>query len=204
VTKISIGLSEGTSPAPPTTDGRRLRGQDNRARIVEAMLEIIGSGEPVPGAEQVAARANVGLRTVFRHFKDMDSLYSEMSDVIEGEVYSVVDQPFQASDWRGRVIELVARRGTVFENIGPFKRASDIFRHRSRFLDADNTRLVTALRDILKRELPAEVVADPIRLEVLDLLLSFESWSRLRREQGLTAPRAVEILEAAVRKIIAA
>lgn len=53
---------------------------------------------------------------------------------------------------------------------------------------------------MLKRELPPEVVQDPIKFEALDLLLSYEAWSRLRREQGLTVKRAKEVLEAAVRK----
>ena len=66
-----------------SADGRRRRGEDNRARIVAAMLEIIQEGEVSPSAEQVAERADVGLRTVFRHFSDMDSLYSEMSEAIE-------------------------------------------------------------------------------------------------------------------------
>ena len=63
-------------PTPPTEerDGRRLRSQDSRARIVAAMLDLIREGEIAPSAELVASRANVGLRTVFRHFKDMDSL----------------------------------------------------------------------------------------------------------------------------------
>lgn len=190
--------------APPSAspDGRRQRGEDNRARIVSAMLEIIHGGDFSPGAEQVAARADVGLRTVFRHFKDMDSLYREMSDAIEAQLRAVAEQPFQARAWRDRVIELIGRRGVVFDRIAPFKHASEALRHRSRFLAADGSRLVIALREILKRELPAEVAADPLRLEALDLLLSFEAWSRLRREQGLSAEAAAEVLEAAVRRII--
>jgi len=66
-----------------SVDGRRQRGQDNRARIVAAMMDIVREGQIAPSAEQVAARADVGLRTVFRHFQDMDSLYREMSLVIQ-------------------------------------------------------------------------------------------------------------------------
>jgi len=183
-------------------DGRRRRGQDNRARIVAAMLEIIQGGELSPSAELVAARANVGLRTVFRHFKDMDSLYREMSEVIEGELRTLVDRPFKAQTWKARVIELVARRAEVFERIAPFKRASDAYRHRSRFLEGDSARLVTALREILIRELPAEVAGDTARVEILDLLLSWESWSRLRREQGLSVENAKATLEAAIGRIV--
>ena len=87
-------------PTSASPDGRRQRGEDNRARIVSAMLEIIHAGDFSPGAEQVAARADVGLRTVFRHFKDMDSLYREMTETIEAELRAVALQPFQAQAWR--------------------------------------------------------------------------------------------------------
>jgi len=188
--------------AEKARDGRHRRGEDNRARIVAAMLELVQGGEVSPGAEQVAARADVGLRTVFRHFKDMDSLYREMGRVIEAEMTAIVERPFAARDWRERVIELVGRRAGVFERIGPFKRASNVSRHRSTFLEAENARLVRTLRDILVAQLPDEVAGDASRLEILDLLLSFESWSRLRHDQGLSPSRAQETLEAAIRRLI--
>ena len=183
-----------------SSDGRRRRGEDNRARIVAAMLEIVQSGEIAPSAEQVAARADVGLRTVFRHFSDMDSLYREMSEAIEAEVQAVADQPFKAADWRGRVVELAGRRGVAFEKIGPFRRASDAFRHRSRFLGDDVHRLSNRLREILERVVGDEV--DAQTLEALDLLLSFEAWSRLREEQSLTPDQTQAVLEAAARRLI--
>jgi AcrR family transcriptional regulator len=188
--------------ATPAADGRRRRGEDNRARIVAAMLEIIRSGDVAPGAEQVAQRADVGLRTVFRHFQDMDSLYREMSVVIAGELKAVAETPFRSKDWRERVVELIERRAGAFEKIGPFLRASTSFSQRSKNLEVDNTRLVAALRAILERQLPPEVARDQPKLEVLDLLLSFEAWSRLRREQGLSPGRAKETLTAAVRRLL--
>jgi AcrR family transcriptional regulator len=188
--------------ATPALDGRRRRGQDNRARIVAAMLEIIHAGEVAPSAEQVAQRADVGLRTVFRHFRDMDSLYREMSVVIAGELQTVAETPFRSTEWRERVLELIERRAWAFEKVGPFLRASTVFRYRSKYLEVDNTRLVAALREILKRQLPPEVTRDQLKVEALDLLLSFEAWSRLRREQGLSPKRAREVLAAAVRRLL--
>ncbi len=67
----------------PTIDGRRLRGKRSRQGIVEAMIELVRSGNPEPTAEEVAARAGVAMRTVFRHFADMDSLYREISQKIQ-------------------------------------------------------------------------------------------------------------------------
>lgn len=191
-------------PDPPPSDGRRLRGQDNRARIVDAMLELIREGELAPGAEQVAARAEVGLRTVFRHFQDMDSLYREMSGAIETTLRTIIDRPFQSADWRVQLMELAGRRARAFETIAPYKRAGDARRHRSPFLQADAMRLTRTLREILMGVLPTEISGRPEVLEALDLLLSFETWSRLRREQGLEPAAAQALIEGLVTRTIRA
>ena len=192
-----------TAAEPQALDGRRRRGQDNRARIVAAMMEIIHAGNVAPSAEQVAARADVGLRTVFRHFQDMDSLYREIGAVIGRKVRAILDEPLDAEGWRDWLIETVGRRARAFATIAPFKRAADVFRHRSKYLGSDYAGLVVELRQVLTHELPPQILRDRARLELFDMLLSFEAWSRLRREQNLTPRRAQEILEAAVRQLIA-
>lgn len=164
------------------------------------MLALVRETEATPSAEQVAERAGVGLRTVFRHFTDMDSLYREMMVVVEGELRKVVLRPFKGETWRERILELVERRAPAFERMAPFRRAADAQRRQSVLLMNDQGRLAAVSREVLKRELPPEVVEDPIKFETLDLLLSYEAWSRLRREQGLTVKRAKEVLETAVRK----
>ena len=183
-------------------DGRRLRSADSRARIVAAMLALIEEGDISPGAEAVAARAEVGLRTVFRHFKDMDSLYQEMIEVIAGVMRQAASPPIQATVWRDRVVELVARRADIFERIAPFKRAADAHRLRSPVFEVASERMARALRDIVRRELPDAALADPVLLEGLDLMLSFEAWSRLRREQNLGPAETCAVLEGVVRRLI--
>ncbi len=186
----------------PEQDGRRLRSADSRARIVAAVLALIEQGDISPGAEAVAARAQVGLRTVFRHFKDMDSLYQEMTEVIAGELRKAAAVPFQTTGWRERILEMVVRRADIFDRIAPYKRAADAHRLRSKVFEIANSRLVRALREIVRRELPDEVLADPVLFESLDLLLSFEVWSRLRREQDLEPAQACAVLEGAVRRLL--
>jgi hypothetical protein len=132
----------------------------------------------------------------------MESLYREMSAVIEAELHAIIDEPLTGRDGRARVREILRRRAAVYEKIAPFKRAADIHRHGSAFLAASHARLVSSSRDILRRELPAETARDRNLFEALDLLLSFETWSRLRREQGLSARRASETLTAAVDRLL--
>lgn len=181
--------------AEPSADGRRRRGEDSRARIVQAMLDLVREGHVAPSAELVAARAEVGLRTVFRHFKDMESLYREMSSVIEGELLALAETPFKAVGWRERVLELVERRGWAYERIAPFKRASEIHRHQSETLALDNAKLVAGAREILRRELPANLAANQDIFEAIDLLLSFDAWRRLRQDQELSPQDAKGVLQ---------
>ncbi len=167
------------------------------------MLELAQEGHISVSAELVAARAQVGLRTVFRLFKDMDSLYREMSLIIEARLRDESAGGFVAQDWRGRLNELIDRRTGLFERITPFKRAEAAHRHRSRFLEEDIQSLNARLRARLSQVLPAEVVADRTVFEGLDLLLSFESWDRLRREQALSADEARKVLQAAADRLLA-
>lgn len=182
-------------------DGRRRRGLDSRDRIIAAMLDLMRDGEVAPGAERVAARAEVGLRTVFRHFRDMDSLYAEMTRTIEGELADLIDRPLAATGERDRLVEIAGRRAEVFERIFPFKHASGAHRHRSAFLERGHARTAALLRDMLFRELPA-ACSDPVRREALDLLLSFEAWSRLRREQGLDRDASLAVVLAAAKALV--
>lgn len=188
------------SPDTVETDGRRRRSLDSRARIVAAMLDLVNAGEYSPAAELVATRAGVGLRTVFRHFTDMDSLYREMSEVIDAELRALLKTPFEATTPQGRVKEMVRRRAWAYERIGQFKRASAANRHRSRFLQADQARFVAGAREILRRQAP-ELAREKLKFEALDALLSFEAWDRLRTDQGLTPRRATEVLEYTVDRL---
>jgi hypothetical protein len=97
----------------------------------------------------------------------------------------------------------VARRGQAFETIAPYKRAADVFRHRSKYLGSDYAASWSSCASRLTDELPPQVLRDKAKVEALDLLLSFEAWSRLRREQDLSPARAQEVLQAAVRQLIA-
>ena len=176
-------------------DGRRQRSETSRKRIVRAMLELIGAGDVSPSAENVAARARLGLRTVFRHFENMETLYQEINAAMTAELRPIAEKPFRSTDWRGQLREIVERRVRIFELIMPFKIASDVHRHHSPFLARKADELTVGQRMALARAVPAEQRADDAFFESLDLILSFETWRRLRKEQKLSVARARRTLD---------
>jgi AcrR family transcriptional regulator len=183
-------------------DGRKHRSQKSQTLIVNAMLELVAQGHLEPSADQIAEIAKVGRRSVFRHFKDMDSLYREMNASITASVASTLDQPFQATDWRGKVLELVDRRAAVFERLKPFMLSVQIHRHRSPFLKSASLQYVRQARELLVKHLPKEVVRDTSLVEALDVLLSFGTWWRLRDVQGLGVAKAKQVLKRAIEALL--
>jgi AcrR family transcriptional regulator len=184
-------------------DGRRERSRASRRRIVEAMMELMASGDLNPSAARVAEEAGIGLRTVFRHFDDMDALYAEISETIAGRVMPIATAPYATDDWRANVRELAKRRVRVFEVMLPFRLSANIKRYQSPFLMGQYARVVTLERDLLLRLLPAPVLARRIMVEALCAALSFQTWRALRHDQSLSVEDASAVTAHMVEGLIA-
>ncbi len=181
-----------------SSDGRLRRGERSREAIVAALFELVGEGVLQPTAQQVAARARVGIRSVFRHFDDMDGLYATMDARLREDALPLLRAASAGGSLRERVRALVERRTRLFERIAPYKRSANLQRWRSPFLSTQHTALVRELRAALLRALPELAEAPGDLLEALDALLSFEAWDRLRSDQRLSRERAQASLERAV------
>ena len=171
-------------------DGRRERGRSSHKRIVEAMMELIIGGDLSPSAARVAEEAGIGLRTVFRHFDDMDALYAEITATVADRVMPIVAAPYPDQDWRANVRDMVRRRVRVFEIMLPFRLAANIKRYQSPFLMGQYGKVVMLERELLLRLLPDAVLTDRINVEALCATLSFQNWRALRHDQGLSAEEA--------------
>ncbi len=184
-----------TPPAREVADGRVLRGERNREAIVEAIVSLIQDTETQPTAREVAERAGVQPRTVFRHFQDMETLNSEVAARVAREVLPILREVESEGPVDVRLRSLVRTRAEVYERIAPFRRVSRGLRPRSAYVEEDHATLVRQLKENLAAVLP-EVRSLPAPLaESLELLVSFEAWDRLRADQKLSpnqARRAVE------------
>jgi AcrR family transcriptional regulator len=185
-------------------DGRRERSRSSHRRIVEAMLDLVEGGDLMPSAARVAEEAGVGLRTVFRHFDDMDSLYREISATIAKRVMPIVTAPYSHDDWRANIGDLTRRRTRVFETMLPFRLAANVKRYQSPFLMAEYGRVLTVERELVLRLLPDPVRADAISVEALCATLSFQNWRTMRHDQGLSAEVAARVMIHSVEALLAA
>lgn len=179
-------------------DGRSQRSARSREAIVQAMLELIAEGVLQPTAQQVAQRADVGVRTVFRHFSDMESVFAAMSDRLREEARALFVEGPQSGPLKARIEALVSRRMEIFALLGPFLRASAIQRWRSAVLQEEHERMIRTLRRDLQHWIPEHAEAEGELADAIELLLSFESWDRLRAGQKLSQKRAGQALRRAM------
>jgi AcrR family transcriptional regulator len=108
-----------------STDGRTMRRTRNRTAVISALLEMIREGNLHPGAAEIAERAGVSHRSIFRYFDDLNDL-----------VRTAIDQAFRdaqplssirelgSGDFDERVAALVDTRLALFEFVnGPMQLA---------------------------------------------------------------------------------
>ncbi len=192
-----MGVSDSIqSPIQTRTDGRRLRSEASRGRIVDAMIAIVREtgGLGLPPAELVAERAGVGLRTVFRLFEDMDGVYRAMQAVITAEAEPLMAGRPPTGDARRDLEAEIERRARLFELILPLQIAADSQRHRSPALQEGRARLVRQQREALLAVAPPALAARHEQMAALELAASFEAWRRLRTDQGATPDQARSIM----------
>jgi AcrR family transcriptional regulator len=142
------------------------------------MIALVSEGLAMPPAEAVAARAGVGLRTVFRLFEDMDGLYRGIQAVMTERLGGLLEAPIEASDWRQAIDLLIDRRSEAFEIILPLQIAADGPRMRSAALREGRARLVQGQRDALLAVLPAALEDLRFRPENIRLDPSIQAAAR--------------------------
>lgn len=180
--------------APSDADGRRARSRSSRAKIVAAMLDLVAGGEVAPSAAQVAEVAGVGLRSVFRHFRDMDALYREMAEAIEAQILPILLRPPEGATWQQRLSDIASRRARIFETIMPYRISANVRRFESAFLMEGYRRQLRLEAEALAAHLPEAVRADEPGARGLEVILSFNTWRLLRHDQGLQPDEAAAVV----------
>jgi TetR/AcrR family transcriptional regulator, regulator of autoinduction and epiphytic fitness len=181
-------------------DGRRLRREQNREAVLDALLELFREGEYEPATNDIAERAGVSPRSLFRYFPDVADVHRSVvaRQLARAQTLVVVDVDPGAPTVE-KVDALVAVRLRLFDEIAPAARAIRVCAHRHPVLAKQLADGRTYLRAQIRRLFRAELAGrDFDLLPALDVLCSFESYELLRFDQGLSRPKAAAALTAAV------
>lgn len=168
-----------------------------------ALLEVVGKGDVSPSAARIAEVAGVGLRSVFRHFADMDALYREMGEVIEARVLPIMLQVPNGTAWKERMFDLAERRAKVFELIMPYRISANLRRYESRYLMQDYRRMLRLEAETVDAHLPDTVKADMAGARAVNVILSFQTWRLLRHDQDLPVDAARAVVQRLLADVLA-
>jgi TetR/AcrR family transcriptional regulator, regulator of autoinduction and epiphytic fitness len=182
----------GAAVADAPTDGRRLRRALNREAVVDALLDLYGEGNLRPSTDEIAERAGISPRSLFRYFEDADDLAGEAVARQQARVLPVLAvEAGPDASFADRVDALVAQRLRLFDTLGS---AAQVSRLRAPFQPRLAEGLARA-RHFLRRQVrtlfapelgamddaPAEAA-----LAAADVLTSYESYQLLTEDQGMT------------------
>lgn len=184
-----------SSPSSPEKiDGRRLRSGRSRQLIIESMLQLIKEGNLAPTAKQVANHAKVGIRSVFRHFEDMEAIFATADELWRKECYH--DRP--AIDpqlpLKQRISLTAEQLGNHFEAHSNILKSTAIRRWRSTFLNHNYAGYQDQMRANLKIWLPELETLSASKQEAVVGILSFEYWDRLRDHQSQTPAASIDAI----------
>lgn len=191
-----------------STDGRVLRRERNRAEIVDALLVLLREGHVEVSAAQIAERAQLSERSVFRYFDDLDDLYRTVCAVqFERERKHATIDSFSKGSTDDKIAHFVEQRVRLFTSIGNIGRASRVFAHRNSVIAKELRRARILLRRQVADHFADEIAALPTdervhAATIIDSLCNFESFTIMRNDYDMTIANITTTLTTGIRKAL--
>jgi TetR/AcrR family transcriptional regulator of autoinduction and epiphytic fitness len=197
------------TPTTPPVDGRARRRERNRDAVVTALLELYREGRLQPSAEEVAARAGISVRSVFRYFDDTEAMVR--AGIARQQQHLaplyVLEVPAGAP-FPERLRAFVEARTRLLAGMGQVGRVARALAIRQPLVEAELARIRQRLRDQLTEVFAAEIAALPpaertAAVAAADVAASWEAFHLMTEDQGLTPEQAAEAMARALARLLA-
>jgi len=206
---MTAAVNRDASAATLSVDGRRVRRVRNREAVVDAMLALYAEGELFPTVVQIAERAGLSARSLFRYFTDAEEIcQAAVERHLEGKrtpIPSLEPQPNSTSD---RIVCFVRHRLDLYEAYGQTFRAGRLHAARSaavaetldQFRAEMRGQAIGYFADDLSGVEPRErsTIASQVAL-----VGTFETIDALRQQQGLSRRATERTLVSLLTRILA-
>lgn len=180
---------------------RERRMAETREAILLALAEVIAAdGVSDLAVQEVANRAGVSHRTVYRHFSDRQGLLDALADWVQQRLVaeSVVDGVVDVEDH----IDAVRRVFAGFDELGPLPAAMARLSLTTDVRSVQHRERTERFRELIVPHLDG--LDDPEAVfAVIRHLMSALTWWTLREEFGLDGERAGEAVATVVRAVLA-
>ncbi len=186
-------------------DGRKLRREQNREGVLDALVELFEEGIYQPSTNDIAGRAGISPRSVFRYFEDVDDLNRAAIERQLSQARPLLDVGVEpGDDTRTKIERVVEARVHLFEITAPAARAARVSAHRHALVAAQIDEARSYLRNQLRRLFAPELADNrSTRFPAIDALCTFETYELLRTNQGLSRSKTVAALTDALSALLA-
>ena len=183
-------------------DGRRLRSERSKQAIIDASLALMEEGNLIPTAQQISDQAGIGIRSFFRHFEDMETLFA----TIDKQIRAPSEALFLGGDREGtieeRILHAIERRGEGYEGQRNLILSTSAQLWRSETLRKNYGHYQRGLRKDLADWLPELKQLARSEREAVEAIASFEMWHRLRYHQGLGKKATIDVLTGLLNRML--
>lgn len=191
-------------------DGRRAARDRNRMAVVDALLDLYAEGNMRPGADEVAKRAGISRRSVFRYFDDLDDLDRTAIARQQERVRDLWDIRGQGQGTLAERIAVMAdTRVKLFDAVAPAARVS---RMRAPIHPVIAEQLAESRRLFsrqVERQFAPELNALPAKQRqrttaALDVVCSFEAYDLMRSVRGMNSAEIRDAMVDAMQSLLRA
>lgn len=178
------------------SDGRNRRAAETRRKIIEAAKLMIEETSEAPTVVGVARRADVSVRSVFQHFRDVQSLFVTVVDSIRADLV-IPEAPSSSRPLATRIETVVRDLAAIYDKVVPLKVASGQFATQPALIERtleSRRQLRDATLEVFAPELA--MLPDQAREDLVDAIgaaLSLDAWTVLRRRDKLSLDRAIAV-----------
>ena len=185
-------------------DGRRLRREQNREAVIDALVELFEEGLYNPSSSEIAERAGISPRSLFRYFDDVDDLNRAAIDrhlSTHRALFETEIDPSLPTD--DKIARFVEARVELHETVASGARAARAAAPRREVVAAQLRETRSFLRGQVQSVFAAELAGErAVLLPAVDVLCSFESYEHLRADIGLSRTKATAAIVAALTDLL--
>jgi AcrR family transcriptional regulator len=178
--------------AKPKVDGRKQRSEKSRSAILAALIELVDDGNLMPTAQEASERAGVGIRSVFRHFADMDALYAEMNGYAVKRFTIMFEAPVRKGSLEERIQHTVAIYHKSYEANKNMLMTTMLRRGSSALLIKQYMDGAALLAEDFEQRIPEVASLSEASNNAIMVARSFTAYDRLRNLQGLSQKKTAE------------
>jgi AcrR family transcriptional regulator len=204
-------MSRANDDAPEThpvvhRDGRNRRAAETRRKIIEAAKLMIAETSEAPTVVGVARRADVSVRSVFQHFRDVQSLFVTIVDSVRQDL-SLPEAPSISQPLAARIETVVRDLAHLYDKVVPLKVAAGQFATHPALIER-SLEIKLQLRGATFESFGPEFakLEEEAREELADAIgaaLSLDAWIVLRRRDKLGLERALAVWKLTLTALLA-